>query len=96
MKKLKVKINYYDVQLQRQTRVGEILEVDDVRAEALLSHPLGIVESYEAPDSPELAFDLNPPFKELESLKNRVKTPVKSKPKSRRFGKFRKKEKTAK
>lgn len=44
MRKLKIKSIYFDVELNRNTVIGEIIEVGDKRADTLLAHPMGLVE----------------------------------------------------
>lgn len=69
MKILQVLCVYKDIQLNRNTVVGELLEVSNKRAETLLAHEgngvtklVKLVETY-----PE--FDLTPPLKSPEEIK---------------------------
>jgi len=44
MRKLKIKSIYFDTELNRNSIIGEIIEVSDKRAEVILNHPMGLAE----------------------------------------------------
>jgi hypothetical protein len=69
MKTIKAKMSYTDVQLGRRVIAGEIFEVTEERYLELKANPYDLIEDVFV--EPYRA-DLEPPFKELESIRDRI------------------------
>ncbi len=73
MKTVKAKMSYTDVQLGRRVLAGEIYEVTDERYAELRANPYDLIDDVEIEPH---RMDLEPPFKELESIRDQIEPKV--------------------